>query len=651
MSKTNEKIVIACGADERYVPGLVVTIWSICEYASRNTSLIFHVLDTGISERSWKYIRRMVKGVTHINAEIVCHKVNVDVFSDLRSWNGSYATYARLMLQDILADEDFVVYSDVDMLWMRDISELWAMRDEKIPLMATRDGAGFEENICGNLQATLFKTHQIYINPKTYYCAGMLLLNLRYLRDIGFFERVKKCMQDHATVLTCVDQSIYNILIPSPPAKLLHHSWGMLSFVNISKLKEPCVIHYASNAPWTRKTHISHSLWWPVLLRAAVAARWPRKILWARVNALLTRLLSNEMFFEFFYFPFRILSPGRYNHRKKRLFQLDYGERKCIAVTCSANKRYVPGLLTTIYSICTSARPGTHVVVHLLDDGIGFNARRGLVSLALSFRKIQCDIKFHEVDSRLFEKSLPAYNGGYTAYIRLLLQDILLENEFVIYTDVDMVWKRDINELWELRKENVVLQATADTSGYPVPVERVQRMKDFSLQGVVIAPEKYYNTGLMLINLAKLRDENFTEKVKGAATKYASLVSYADQDLYNILLPVPQTVLLPEYWGYFLGAPGQATNKSCVIHFADRAPWICKPFRGAESWWPLFVAATVRARMPWMFLRAFAGTVFQRIVLTRMGFELLYLPFRLLSPSRYRHRKNRMFPLEKEGIE
>lgn len=39
-------------------------------------------------------------------------------------------TYARLLLPDLLSDVTYVIYTDVDILWLADIAELWDSIDE-----------------------------------------------------------------------------------------------------------------------------------------------------------------------------------------------------------------------------------------------------------------------------------------------------------------------------------------------------------------------------------------------------------------------------------------------------------------------------------------------------------------------------------------
>ncbi len=315
---------------------------------------------------------------------------------------------------------------------------------------------------------------------------------------------------------------------------------------------------------------------------------------------------------------------------------------KRIAVTSSSDARYVPGLLTTIWSICNSVKPETDLIFYILDNGIGFFNRRGLKRMLSTFKHIRCDIKFLKADTKFFN-NLPAYHGGRTPYIRLYLQDIIMEEKFVIYTDSDILWGRDINELWALRNENVSLQAVVNRPGFPIDQKVFSQIEAFSKEGFHVDPEKYFCSGLMIINLEKLRDIGFTKKVNEIIVNHKSVINYADQDVYNILLPFPQTALLPDYWDYFECTPKEKLDDSCVIHYAANAPWVYKPLLGMERWWNAFLRASIKARMPLMILRAFSGGMLQRLLMTKIGFELFYFPFRLLCPVRYRHRKNRMF--------
>ena len=54
-------------------------------------------------------------------------------------------TYARLLLLDLLSDVTHVIYTDVDILWLADIAELWDSIDEDAIMHISPGGSPPEE--------------------------------------------------------------------------------------------------------------------------------------------------------------------------------------------------------------------------------------------------------------------------------------------------------------------------------------------------------------------------------------------------------------------------------------------------------------------------------------------------------------------------
>ena len=134
----SKTISVSCASDHNYLCGLWVTLHSLCNHCSSGYALSIHILDCGLTSEDKSYLRVLESTFTHCSVTLAFHVVNLEPFKDLPSWRGNHATYARLLLQDILADEDYTIYTDVDMLWERDIAELWEMQtDDKVLWAAT----------------------------------------------------------------------------------------------------------------------------------------------------------------------------------------------------------------------------------------------------------------------------------------------------------------------------------------------------------------------------------------------------------------------------------------------------------------------------------------------------------------------------------
>ena len=203
-----------------------------------------------------------------------------------------------------------------------------------------------------------------------------------------------------------------------------------------------------------------------------------------------------------------------------------------ISVSCASDEAYYCGLLVTLHSLVSNAKEGCRLVCHVLDTGLSDESKADLTCRISSIKGRSANIVFHTIDVSLFE-NMPKWRGSRTAYIRLLLQDILVDEDYTIYTDVDTLWLRDVSELWAMREDVSVLAAVPDGSGLMDLSSGEERSREFSKLGKSILPGHYYCSGLLLMNLKELRGRNFTAAWRVFLNEYSSIVKFPDQDIYN----------------------------------------------------------------------------------------------------------------------
>lgn len=262
------------------------------------------------------------------------------------------------------------------------------------------------------------------------------------------------------------------------------------------------------------------------------------------------------------------------------------GKQAPIAVACASDHAYFCGLLVTLHSLCSYASPSVPLRLHVFDAGLTSEDRAVLEAFPERFPGRSIDMRLHAVDATTYG-AFPAWRGNHVAYVRLMLQESLADEAFVIYTDVDTLWLRDVAELWEQRSEGHLLWAVPDGSGLRHYSSGQARAIAFSALGYEIAPEDYFCSGLLMMNLRRLREEGFTARCAEALQRFGERLAFPDQDLYNLLCPPPETCLLDPMWGEFSAAYGlRGTEAARVIHYANAAPWRRKrPTAANTLWW------------------------------------------------------------------
>lgn len=241
-----EVIDIALAADGGYFCGLFVTACSIAKHAANDVTLRFNILDGGIEERDWNLLVEKVGGL-HSAVEFNRLTVDDEMFADYPDWHGNKMAYARLMLPDALPDPDWCIYCDVDFLWMRDIAELWAERDERYAFIGTMDGAEWTLT----REKAWFEKNGYPFDPKTYFCSGLCFFNLKAFREQGLIRKVEGILRKHYDI-QYPDQAALNIATFGQ-TKIVSQIWQRFpERVTQAELNAGCVVHHAGELPWKR---------------------------------------------------------------------------------------------------------------------------------------------------------------------------------------------------------------------------------------------------------------------------------------------------------------------------------------------------------------------------------------------------------------
>lgn len=249
----SDRIAIALAADSNYFCGLMVTATSIARFAHKDAHLVFNILDGGIADSDFAFLEGRIKAL-HGRSEI--NRISVDdaQFDGFPIWHGSRMTYARLLLPRLLPDDDFVVYCDVDFLWMDDIADLWRIRDAAIPLMGTRD----VNEVITSSENAWFERNGLKVDIGRYFCAGFVFVNLKVFREEGLAERALDLIRSHPDI-PMNDQTALNAVVEGRH-RLLPAKWQMFSRDSPIELFDrlPFVIHYAGDVPWkiSKRSHM-----------------------------------------------------------------------------------------------------------------------------------------------------------------------------------------------------------------------------------------------------------------------------------------------------------------------------------------------------------------------------------------------------------
>lgn len=217
----NIDIALAC--DERYFPGLLATISSILVSSDRMHSYRFHVLDGGLKTESINFLKNSLSKFRNDN-ELNLLKVDTSLFNGFPDFFfDSPMNYARLLLPNLLKDLERVIYVDVDILYLKDIKQLW-----NTDLENNSTAAGLELSI-KNLGNEFFDCDKFNLSKETpYFNNGLMVMDLNEWRSKNISEKIMDIISRHPDQCKFHEQSAMNINL-SRDFKLLDKSWNIQS--------------------------------------------------------------------------------------------------------------------------------------------------------------------------------------------------------------------------------------------------------------------------------------------------------------------------------------------------------------------------------------------------------------------------------------
>lgn len=167
-----------------------------------------------------------------------------------------------------------------------------------------------------------------------------------------------------------------------------------------------------------------------------------------------------------------------------------------------------------------------------------------------------------------------------TIFFRLLIPDMFPEYDKGIYIDSDVVVPGDISEMYKTELGDKLLGVCNDKSIIDIKI-----FTDYIENAVGIDKYKYFNSGVLLMNLKELRNKEFSKRFFNLLEKYHFDCVAPDQDYLNAICK-DNVVYLNECWDA-MPAEGQEMQKNPkLIHYnLNDKPWCYDNIQYEEYFW------------------------------------------------------------------
>ncbi|MBO4556104.1 MAG: glycosyltransferase family 8 protein [Elusimicrobiales bacterium] len=202
----------------------------------------------------------------------------------------------------------------------------------------------------------------------------------------------------------------------------------------------------------------------------------------------------------------------------------DNAKNSRINICLASDDRYVPYMGIAIFSILKSSQPDDSFRFYILDNGISEEGKRQLESLSVLCRPFE--IEFVKIDTeKLSNCSFQEKRLTPAIFCRYFIPEYIKEDK-VLYLDCDTMSRSSLAELWNIDLEDNYLAGTLD---YHV-------MKNGKLDGLFCGGldlSEYINSGVLLINCKKWREDDIPAKMMDLTIKNGSMLKFPDQDIIN----------------------------------------------------------------------------------------------------------------------
>lgn len=205
---------------------------------------------------------------------------------------------------------------------------------------------------------------------------------------------------------------------------------------------------------------------------------------------------------------------------------------KEIPIFFTIDDNYAKYVACAIKSIVINSSKKHNYYITIISEGLNKENIKKLKKLETENVKI----RFTKINEGLYsitdreENKLRCDYFTLTIYMRLFIADMFKEYDKAIYIDSDIVVPGEISELYNIDLEDNIIGACNDLSIMEVP-----ELVNYIENAVGINKNEYINSGVLLMNLKKMRECKFTTIFLKLLNQYHFDTVAPDQDYINAM--------------------------------------------------------------------------------------------------------------------
>lgn len=194
----------------------------------------------------------------------------------------------------------------------------------------------------------------------------------------------------------------------------------------------------------------------------------------------------------------------------------------------AVDDNYCPFLSATLHSILANASKNNKYNFYVLITTLSQKNK----DILFSQLEGNSTLQFVEMQEKLEALSQKLVTRDYytkSTYYRLFIPEMFPNLDKALYLDCDLVLNEDVANLYTTNLGKNLVGAAPDSAVQNNPI-----FIDYVENGLGIKAEKYFNAGVLLMNLKEMRKWKFEDKFIDLLGKYTFTVAQ-DQDYLNVL--------------------------------------------------------------------------------------------------------------------
>lgn len=244
-------------------------------------------------------------------------------------------------------------------------------------------------------------------------------------------------------------------------------------------------------------------------------------------------------------------------------------------------------------SLLLNANANTFYDIYILyPQGVKLNKE---LSLKLESDFCSCRVQYREVDTT-FNNSFETRGITTPAYYRLLIPELIAQYDKVLYSDVDVIFRDDLSDIYFNTDMDDYYVAGVDSIAHMIP-----DLKQYYEQDRKATPEGNIYSGNLIINSKKMREDGIVDRFREHVDKK---YKFQDMDIINLVCKGKIKYLPPSFCYTTYISDFAVNNREAlrtvwseeeiqeaqdrgIVHYNGQKPWkgACINF---DIWWEYY---------------------------------------------------------------